>query len=358
MLVLIGLRLALGCHFLYEGMWKIKHADEFSAQPFLAQAKGPLAQYFYRMLPDIDGRQRLHVETDASGKKSINSEVLVARWNEIRQQFLAYYRPANPAGAAGGEYQKLEQASEETCNHFKQWLQEYLDAKANDIAAYFGALDRFQGKTHDPHAELGQDAPFQKQRHWDRMMELRHEADGWIKDIDAQEKAYKHSLYALLSDQQKAREPGGRRWNPYYWGRGPMAFDWGRSWNPLLWARMDQINFVVTYGLTAIGLCLLLGLCSRLAALAGAAFMCCVVLTQPAFPGIYPPDPAVLGHALLINKDFIEMLALLVIASVPAGRWGGLDFFLYHILRSLAYRWVKKDSRVQGGVYGSEFAKR
>ena len=38
------------------------------------------------------------------------------------------------------------------------------------------------------------------------------------------------------------------------------------------------------------------------------------------------------GHALLINKDFIEMLALLVMASVPAGRWGGLDYFLYHFV--------------------------
>ena len=40
--------------------------------------------------------------------------------------------------------------------------------------------------------------------------------------------------------------------------------------------------------------------------------MCFVVMTQPAFPGIYPPDPPVVGHALLVNKDFVEMLALLV----------------------------------------------
>ena len=78
---------------------------------------------------------------------------------------------------------------------------------------------------------------------------------------------------------------------------------------------MEQINFAVTYGLTAIGVCLMLGFCTRLAALGGAAFMCFVVMTQPAFPGIYPPDPPVVGHALLVNKDFVEMLALLVIAT-------------------------------------------
>ncbi len=35
-----------------------------------------------------------------------------------------------------------------------------------------------------------------------------------------------------------------------------------------------------------------------------------------------------LGHSLLINKDFIEMLALLVVAATRAGRWGGLDIFV------------------------------
>jgi uncharacterized membrane protein YphA (DoxX/SURF4 family) len=91
---------------------------------------------------------------------------------------------------------------------------------------------------------------------------------------------------------------------------------------------MEQINFAVTYSLTAIGACLLLGLCTRLAALGGAAFMAFVVMTQPAFPGIYPPDSPIVGHALLVNKDFIEMVALLTIAAIGAGRWGGLDFFL------------------------------
>ena len=89
---------------------------------------------------------------------------------------------------------------------------------------------------------------------------------------------------------------------------------------------MEQINFAVTYGLTAIGLCLMLGFCTPLAALGGAAFMCFVVMTQPAFPGIYPPDPPVVGHALLVNKDFVEMLALLVVATDGRGPLGRLGF--------------------------------
>jgi hypothetical protein len=55
-------------------------------------------------------------------------------------------------------------------------------------------------------------------------------------------------------------------------------------------------------------------------------------MTQPAWPTIYPPDLPQLGHALLINKDFIEMIALLVIASSAVGRWGGLDHFIHSLI--------------------------
>jgi hypothetical protein len=57
-----------------------------------------------------------------------------------------------------------------------------------------------------------------------------------------------------------------------------------------------------------------------------------VVLSQPSYPGVYPLDPPQMGHALLVNKDFVEMIALLVIASTLIGRWTGLDFFVYNFL--------------------------
>ena len=304
---LVALRLALGFHFLYEGTWKVKHHDEFSAAPFLTQAKGPISPLFYAMIPDINGRERLQIETDAKGKKSINSDAIAARWNSIRQDFVDYYRPAGSADeVVKGDYEKLESRAEDVYNDFHKKLKTYFDENLGDIAAYFGSLDRFENDK-----ERSQTAPFQKQRHWDRMMELRREVDRWIKDVEGQEKAFTNSLYALLNAEQREK------------GRVP------RTWNIFVWDRMDQINFAVTWGLTAIGICLMLGFFTPLAALGGAAFMCFVVMTQPAFPGIYPADPPVVGHALLVNKDFVEMVALLVVSATSAGRWGGLDFFLY-----------------------------
>jgi uncharacterized membrane protein YphA (DoxX/SURF4 family) len=319
---LVGLRLALGCHFLYEGVWKINHSDfghdaiwkpanndDFKAAPFLTSAKGPVAGFFYAMVPDINARQRLHVDViEKDGKKTnvIKSDAIVSRWQQVLDDFDDFYRLPDAS----------KKKAENTRDDFHKQLDEYLKQNADDIAAYFGALDRFENSK-----ERHQDAPFQKQRRWDEMLKLRAEADKWIKDIEAQEHAYAYSLYSLLDDGQRQRGL-------------PTA-----TGNPLRWDRMKQIDFAVTFGLTAIGACLMLGFFTPLAALGGACFMCFVVLTQPAFPTIYPHDPPVVGHALLVNKDFVEMVALLVIAATCAGRWGGLDIFLNRwILRPLFCR--------------------
>jgi uncharacterized membrane protein YphA (DoxX/SURF4 family) len=345
----VALRLGLGCHFLYEGVWKIEHRkqlsawggpairepggwnverrEEFSAEPFLTQAKGPLAGLFYAMVPDIDGQERLRVEKDAAGKAtSVDSSRVAARWNRIRQEFVDYYRPSPADADATAAYKELKDKAKGKYNEFCEQLDEYLKDNLDGIAAHFDALDRFES---DP--ERSQTAPFQKQRRWDRMMELRREADKWVKNIEGQEQAYVNSLYGLLDEQQKER------------GR-PTA-----SWNPFRWERMEQINFAVTFSLTAIGLCLMLGFCTPLAALGGAAFMCFVVMTQPAFPGVYPPDSPIVGHALLVNKDLIEMLALLVVAATGAGRWAGLDFFCRRWISARRCRKKHKDQSIAGG---------
>ena len=60
------------------------------------------------------------------------------------------------------------------------------------------------------------------------------------------------------------------------------------------------------------------------------AFLISVLLVQPPWPTIYPPAPEVVGHALLVDKNFVEMIALALLATTAVGRWGGLDYFVYH----------------------------
>ncbi len=301
-LAIVALRVALGFHFLYEGVWKINHSDfvraerwkaekwrldggdAFTARPFLALAKGPVSGLFYAMLPDVDGRERLKVVVDPkTGKKSIDSQSQQALWEKVRLDFMEFYRP----GASDDD--PLAKQSQETRDKFIHLLEKYLADNADDIAVYFESLDRFES---DP--ERGQSAPFQKERRWNRMMELRAEANVWIKNIENQERAYVNALYALLPPED--REKG-------------VPSD---TWNPLEWDRMKQLNVMVTFALTAIGLCLIAGFFTPLAALGGAGFMCFVVMTQPAFPTIFPHDPRPVGQQGF-RRD-----------GLPAGRGGDL----------------------------------
>jgi uncharacterized membrane protein YphA (DoxX/SURF4 family) len=296
--MLVVLRLSLGCHFLYEGVWKIAHRKEFTAKPFLADAKGPASPLFYAMLDDIDGRHRLRIDVDDRGQQVVRGEMYRAAWKNLQQQMFDRYRLDDD--------QKAE--VEEIAKRHQKALDAYLAQNREAIVAYFTSLKDLD----DDRAKGNHGAPHMQKRLWDRQQDLRKEVDAWLTALDQMGKVYENELMGVLKDDQQAR--------------GPIL----SAWNPLNWTRLEQINFAVTYSLTAIGLCLMLGFCTRLAALGGGAFMLFVVLTQPSWPTIYPPAPPVVGHALIVNKDFVEMVALFLLATTAAGRWGGLDVFLYH----------------------------
>lgn len=324
--MLVILRLGLGFHFLYEGVWKIKHADTFSAAPFLSEAKGPVAPLFYAMLPDLDGRQRLgivlgsgrpelDVETDAQGnplyeERKDASGKLLGRWPKYR---LAAYldawrdfaqRTKQFYGVSEEQAQKIDALLE----RYASSAREYVASHAEEIVAHFESRQRYENSR-------GRNlALYQRQRDWERERELRREVNAWLAELEALGRQFQQSVWNVLDPEQQAR--------------GPAL----SPWNPLHWSRMELLNFAVTCGLTAIGFCLIVGFFTRLAALGGAAFMAFVVMTQPAWPGLYPPDPPIVGHALLVNKDFVEMLALLVIATTCTGRWAGLDFFVHRLV--------------------------
>jgi uncharacterized membrane protein YphA (DoxX/SURF4 family) len=94
-------------------------------------------------------------------------------------------------------------------------------------------------------------------------------------------------------------------------------------------------NWTVAVGLTLAGAGLLLGLLTRPSCLVGAAFLLLFYLASPALPWV-PENLKAEGHYLYINKNIIEMLALLALMFLPTGRWFGLDGLLYVLM---PWRW-------------------
>jgi len=108
--------------------------------------------------------------------------------------------------------------------------------------------------------------------------------------------------------------------------RGPLAeFFRGLASQPNLLANADLITM---WGLTLVGLCLMLGLFTRLASLAGLGFILLFYLCNPPFVGYFYSIPTE-GSYLIVNKNLVELCALVVIFATGSGRFAGLDRILH-----------------------------
>jgi thiosulfate dehydrogenase [quinone] large subunit len=111
--------------------------------------------------------------------------------------------------------------------------------------------------------------------------------------------------------------------------RGPLAdsFRWLAS-QPNLLANADSITM---WGLTLVGAFLILGLFTRLASLAGIAFILLFYLATPPFVGYFYSIPSE-GSYLIVNKNLVELGALVVILVTRSGLFAGLDRILHGLL--------------------------
>ncbi len=115
--------------------------------------------------------------------------------------------------------------------------------------------------------------------------------------------------------------------------RGPFAafFHWIASQPQLL----DKANLITSYGLTIIGVLLILGLFTRVAAFGGIALVLLFYLCNPPFVGYFYSIPSE-GTYLIVNKNLVEVCALAVILLTRSGLFAGLD----RIVHGLVFRRV------------------
>jgi uncharacterized membrane protein YphA (DoxX/SURF4 family) len=278
--MLVILRVTIGWHFLYQGLWKLENPD-FSSAGFLAQSKGPLEDRYLALIPDYWGHERL------------DKVRALAAIKDFRQRFERAFELTE-------EQKSL--VDRITASRTDQ-VQSFFKDNSEAIETYFHDLERLADTKASPASELD----FQKKRNWSKRQELQGKLKSWTDELDTGMRQFRTDLNNVLtSEQRQVRQ----------------MFD----------ADTFTTDDFITLSNVAIGFCLMVGLFTRLAALGAGVFLALIVLSQPELPGIYPPAPAAAGRSLIVTKEFIEAVACFCLATLPVGRWGGLDFFVHHVI--------------------------
>ncbi len=92
------------------------------------------------------------------------------------------------------------------------------------------------------------------------------------------------------------------------------------------------VNTLNIWGLILIGFALMVGLLSRFASITGIALILLYYLCNPPFVGLYYAIPSE-GNYLIVNKNVIEMAALLVVFSLPTSQIIGLDYLILKLIK-------------------------
>ncbi len=280
-LFLVLLRIAIGWHFLYEGLEKvesrIKDKKPFSAEIYLRNATGPLAPSFRGLIPDVDGLEAL------------DPDKLKSTWAADVEDVAKHY--------AFDEDQRTK--AKALLEKQIQWTVYWFDdpANAEKKQKYLHDLEVVEKTERNPNA-----LSYDQERAWDSRRSLESDRRELTKPILDQEKAFEDSLVALATPEQRK---GAGSLNEHY-------------------STLDVLNVATPYGLVAIGVCLILGFLTPWSALGAAMFLAMIYLSMPPWPGL-PPNPKAEGHYWIVSKNLVEMLACLVLATVPTGHWVGLD---------------------------------
>jgi thiosulfate dehydrogenase (quinone) large subunit len=90
---------------------------------------------------------------------------------------------------------------------------------------------------------------------------------------------------------------------------------------------LHAVDFLNTWGLIAIGLGLILGLFTRVAAISGAFLLFLYYLNNAPLIGLDYSVPTE-GSYLIVSKTLIEAVAMVALAVFPTGLMAGLDIYV------------------------------
>lgn len=375
---LVALRLIVGFHFFTEGQKKLEQGD-WSAAPFFAGAHGPLKPYFQLLLPDADYRSTLCIVDKAAAEPTaeaatdnvvakpvsysteiaIDTEPTFGYWSMFLEDTLVGYKLSQQQIAA-----RIDNLTQQV-KDLDASIAELKELGSDDVATLRGKqqelialINRLNAA--DPLNDMLDILARRKEQLNDyvtdpvirseilKAFEDEKRLKGFVRDGENRDDValYVESLRGQVdtieNDIKQAKTKHAKAIQGIWDGLESELNQYGASLQsplesqvtlqnkvelqkpfvaqkstPLYW-----INTIVPYFDTTIGVLLLIGLFSRLASLAAAGFLMGIILTQP----IWVP-----GYDAKIIYQIVEFGALLVMAATVAGRYGGLDYFLWSL---------------------------
>lgn len=312
-------------------------------------AKGPAKDFYYFFLPDLGGESRLQMAeayrgtTDENGKPVVKKSGRIG-WTfpVIEREWYKYYNEFRAKYGLGGEESQDQLAKAKAIrDQYLLSLREYVLDNREEIRGFIASKARFEKSL----AATKNDAEYQRIRDWDAQIKYRQEGEKFIAEPVAMGENYQLDLWNILTPEQKAL--GELPAITYGADRCALmefvaSLPWLRNFTKP--STLGFLDLAVTLGILVVGLCLMLGFCTRLAALGGACFLVNVVLSQFPWPTVYPYFPDSIGHFMIFSKDAIELIVCLLLASIPAGRWGGLDWFVWNCFGKYVYKYYGIES--------------
>lgn len=104
--------------------------------------------------------------------------------------------------------------------------------------------------------------------------------------------------------------------------QGPLKSIFSALANESVIGWVDTLNMLA---LIIVGITLLLGVFERIGAIVGIGLLAMYYLAHPPFPGLTQLN--VEGNYWFVNKNLIELVALVLIYQMPTGYRFGLDYF-------------------------------
>ena len=293
------LRIVIGLHFFLEGSSHLRDPS-WSSMGFRKAAVGPLSPFLKADLPETgDWKNTLGKVEDADPVTVANAaeswrSSLVGQWKKLGE------RRENVLRASGWTpLENWSDMSSTAIDAADKKLAAMLDDAQADLVSYCREVIRLQ---ETEKSVMARDVPFMRDRVSTKQRELAGQRAGWMEEADAVGRELVSAWNELLSTEDRRR--------------ADAAIEPTRLW------KADRF---VSWSLTTIGACLVIGLLTKFNAMGGVFFLLSVVASQPFW----------LPAAQSTYEQWVEIAGLLVLASAPLGAWAGIDAFLMPILQKL-----------------------